>query len=149
MKKRLLNEAGGQRTIVVILDQGDEVVDCLQKIAHSERLTGAHLTALGAFSSAELYFFDWESKRYNPILVNEQTEVATLVGDIALGPDGEPVVHCHVVLGRPNGSALAGHLSKGIARPTLEVIIEESPAHLCRVQDDETGLTLIDPKVDR
>lgn len=149
MKNRLLNDVNGQRTAVAILEQGEEVIESLQQLAEEQRFTAAHLTALGAFSSAELYFFDWETKQYNSIPVEEQTEVATLVGDIALGPDGKPVVHCHVVLGRRDGSALAGHLSKGYARPTLEIVLEESPAHLCRVKDDETGLTLVDPDVGR
>jgi predicted DNA-binding protein with PD1-like motif len=28
-------------------------------------------------------------------------------------------------------------------RPTLEIIITESPAHLCKVKDAESGLALI------
>lgn len=149
MKKRWLHEANGLRTMVVILDEGDEAIGCLERLADEEHLTGAHLTALGAFSSAELYFFDWQTKEYDAIPVDEQTEVATLLGDIARDQDGAAVIHCHVVLGRRDGSAVAGHLSKGYARPTLEIIVEETAAHLCRVKDDATGLTLIDPNIGR
>jgi hypothetical protein len=49
------------------------------------------------------------------------------------------------VLGTRHGSAKAGHLGEGHVRPTLEVIITESPAHLRKVKDDETGLALIWP----
>ncbi len=49
------------------------------------------------------------------------------------------------VLGRRDGSAVAGHLVKGIVRPTLEATKSpESPAHLARRFDHATGLT-IDP----
>jgi hypothetical protein len=65
------------------------------------------------------------------------------VGDIAVGPDGKPSVHVHAVLGRRDGTALAGHLQEGYVRPTLEIIITESPAHLCKVKDAESGLALI------
>jgi uncharacterized protein len=61
-------------------------------------------------SGATLAFFDWESKTYQPIRVNEQVEVASLVGDIATGPDKRPTVHVHAVLGRRDGTAMAGHL---------------------------------------
>ena len=54
--------------------------------------------------------FEWETKQYRPIPVDEQVEVASLVGDIALGPDGKPSIHLHAVLGRHDGTALAGHL---------------------------------------
>jgi hypothetical protein len=65
--------------------------------------------------------------------------VASLVGDIAVGPDGKSSVHVHAVLGRRDGTALAGHLQEGRVRPTLEIIVTESPAHLCKVKDQGRG----------
>ena len=38
---------------------------------------------------------------------------------------------------------MGGDLESGHVRPTLEVIITESPAHLRRVHDEKTGLALI------
>src|SRR5262245_3993372 len=123
--------------------RGTKPMRCLQEFAVKERLGGAQVTAIGALSSAKLAFFDWETKQYRPIPVEEQVEVASLVGDIAVGPDGKPSVHVHAVLGRRDGTALAGHLQEGHVRPTLEIIITESPAHLCKVKDVESGLALI------
>jgi predicted DNA-binding protein with PD1-like motif len=116
---------------------------CLQDFAVKEGLSASQVTAIGALSSAKLAFFDWETKQYRPIPVEEQVEVASLIGDIAVGPDGKPSVHVHAVLGRRDGTALAGHLQAGYVRPTLEIIITESPAHLCKVKDAESGLALI------
>ena len=62
---------------------------------------------------------------------------------IAVDPDGKPSVHVHAVLGRRDGGALAGHLLEARVRPTLEIIVTESPAHLCKVKDRESGLALI------
>ena len=61
--------------------------------------------------------------------MREQVEVASLIGDVALSPEGQPALHAHVVLGRRDGSALAGHLGSAHVRPTLEVIRTDSPAH--------------------
>jgi predicted DNA-binding protein with PD1-like motif len=77
----------------------------------------------------------------SPNRVDEQVEVASLTGNIALGPDGGPAIHVHSVLGRRDGTALAGHLKEGHVRPTLEIVLTESPAYLCN--DPETGLALI------
>jgi len=68
--------------------------------------------------------------------------VLSLLGDIALA-DGKPKLHAHVVLGKRDGSAHGGHLLEAHVRPTLEVILTESPSHLERVHDPETGLPLI------
>jgi uncharacterized protein len=75
--------------------------------------------------------------------VNEQTEVASLIGDIGVDPQGDPAIHVHLVLGRRDGSAVDGHLAQGYVRPTLELIVTEAPTHLHRAKDAETGLDLI------
>ena len=146
MQYRLLHEDRGQRTFAVILQTGDEAMSCLQAFAEKERIAAAQLTAIGAFREARLAYFDWAAKSYLPIPVAEQVEVASLVGDIAQA-DGKPSVHVHAVLGRRDGTALAGHLQEGHVRPTLEVIVTEQPAHLCKVKDAESGLALINPRV--
>ena len=143
MHSKLLHEQTGMRTFAVILQTGDEVMGCLEAFANRERLGAAQLTAIGALSDARLAYFDWDSKEYLPITVGEQVEVASLVGDVAIGPDNKPSVHVHAVLGRRDGTAMAGHLQRGHVRPTLEVIVTESPAHLCKAKDPESGLALI------
>lgn len=143
MKTKLLHEADGKRTFAVILQTGDEAMECLKAFAEKERVGGAQITAIGALSGARLAYFDWESKQYQPIQVEEQVEVASLIGDVAVGPDGKPSVHVHAVLGRRDGGALAGHLEVARVRPTLEIIVTEMPAHLCKARDQETGLALI------
>lgn len=142
MQAKLIHQEGGERTFAVILETGDEVMACLQAFAEKEKLAAAQITAIGAFSRAELAYFDWETKEYLSIPVEEQVEVASLLGDVAL-TDGKPSIHAHLVLGRRDGSALAGHLKHGHVRPTLEVIITESPAHLRKCKDAESGLALI------
>lgn len=143
MKTKLLHEADGKRTFAVVLQTGDEAMQCLKAFAEKERIGGAQVTAIGALSAARLAYFDWDSKKYEPIEIAEQVEVASLIGDIAIGPDGRPSVHAHAVLGKRSGAAVAGHLEKAHVRPTLEIIVTESPAHLCKAKDKETGLALI------
>jgi predicted DNA-binding protein with PD1-like motif len=62
-----------------------------------------------------------------------------------VAPDGKPTVHVHLVLGRRDGSALAGHLGEAHVRPTLEIVLTEVPAHLQKRKDPATGLALIRP----
>ena len=52
-------------------------------------------------------------------------------------------MHAHVVVGKRDGTAHGGHLLEAHVRPTLEVIVVESPRHLHRHHDKETGLALI------
>lgn len=142
MKAKLIHD-GPQRTFAVVLDKGDDVLESLLAFAREHRLSAAEFTGLGALSDCVLGFFDWEKKDYEKIPVNEQVEVLTLVGNIALDDGGEPKLHPHVVIGRADGTAHGGHLLEAHVRPILEVIVTESPAHLRRQTDEETGLALI------
>lgn len=145
MQSKLIHDADGQQTYAIILASGDEVTACLSAFARQRGLQAASFKAIGAFERATLAFFDWEAKRYLPIEVNEQVEVASLTGDVAVGPDGEPALHIHAVLGRRDGGAVAGHLQTALVRPTLEVILTESPEYLRKKVDPDVGLALIKP----
>ena len=147
MEHRLLHEFDGQRTFAIVLDAGDEVIETLQAFADRQEITAAQFTAIGALSDVELMYFDWEKKDYLRIPVREQVEVASLIGDVAVAPSGGSALHIHLVIGKRDGSAMAGHLGKAHVRPTLEVILTESPAHLRKVKDARIGLALIHPQV--
>ena len=140
----MLHEASGQRTFAVVLATGDELLSSLQHFVQRENIHAATF-AIGALSDAVLLYFNWEKKEYEKVPVREQVELAALIGDVADDPTGKPTLHIHIVLGTRHGSAKAGHLGEGHVRPTLEVIITESRAHLRKVKDDETGLALIRP----
>jgi predicted DNA-binding protein with PD1-like motif len=146
MKDSLVDHADGRRTFVIVLETGDEVMRLLVQFATERNLQGSHFTAIGAFSDAVVAYFDWRSRRYEQIDIQEQVEVLSLIGDIAIDGD-ERKVHAHVVLGKSDGSAHGGHLVSAHVRPTLEIVLTESPRHLRRRLDPESGLALIDPSL--
>jgi len=129
-------------THVLVFDQGDEVMETLTRFASENGLTAGHFTAIGAFSDVTLGFLDPETKEYEPIVVEEQVEALSLVGDVSL-EDGKPKIHAHAVVGKRDGSAHGGHLLEAHVWPTLEVVLTDSPTHLRRRIDKETGLPLI------
>ena len=142
MRSKELGNGGGRRWILVF-ETGDEAMALLTAFAREHDLSAASFTGIGAFSSVELGYFDWEAKEYRPIRVDEQVEVLALTGDVALDED-KSAVHAHVVVGRSDGSAAGGHLLSGHVRPTLELVLTESPTELRKSYDRETGLALID-----
>ena len=141
MQTKLLNGAP-QKVYAVIFETGEEPVAGLTRFAEEHGVTAASFTAIGAFSAATLGYFDWDKKDYRRIAVDEQVEVLALLGDIAVEGDRKKL-HAHVVLGRRDGAAVGGHLLAAKVRPTLEVVITESPSFLRRVHDPRSGLALI------
>jgi hypothetical protein len=47
------------------------------------------------------------------------------------------------VVSRADGIAMGGHLLEAHVRPTLEVVLTESPKYLHKRKDSESGLALI------
>jgi hypothetical protein len=130
-------------TYVIIFETGDELKAGLTRFAAAEDVSASSFTAIGALSSVKLGWFDWSSKEYQTSVdLNEQVELLSLIGDVA-DKDGSPEVHAHVVIGRSDGTAHGGHLQEAIVRPTCEVVLTESPAHLRKRMDPESGLPLI------
>lgn len=145
MKSTLLHEHHGLRTFAVILATRDEVVSSITSFATAQRLAATQFTAIGALSRAVVAFFDWESGQYRNIAIHEQVEVLSLLGDITLD-EGKPKMHAHIVLGKSDGTAHGGHVVEALVRPTMEIILTETPTHLRRRFDRKSGLPLIDPE---
>jgi predicted DNA-binding protein with PD1-like motif len=143
MKSKLLQHSDRARTFVLVLDTGDEAVKSLTEFAKTQRVGASHFSAIGAFSTAVVAYFDWKTKKYQQLPITEQVEVLSLVGDIA-DDGGTPKIHAHVVLGKADATAHGGHLISGHVRPTLEIVLTETSPHLRRRFDPDSGLALID-----
>jgi hypothetical protein len=141
MKAKLIEEQ--PPTYVLIFETGDEIVSDLKRFAKEHRLAGSSFKAIGALSDAKVGWFNWETKRYETAAdIQEQIEVLSLIGDIAL-KEGELEIHAHMVVGKRDGTAHGGHLQEAHVRPTLEMILTESPEALHKEHDRESGLALI------
>jgi predicted DNA-binding protein with PD1-like motif len=143
MKSKLLHHDNGFRTFAVVFDKNEDVREPLLAFAREQGISGAQLTAIGAFSEATLAYFDRQKRQYKEIPVQEQVEVVSFAGNLGR-KDGSPMLHAHVVVGKADGTAVAGHFLRAKVWPTLEMMITETPQPLHRVEDEETGLALID-----
>ncbi len=131
------------KTFILVFKTGDELATGLSKFAEEQKLSAASFKAVGALSSVRLAWYSWQTKKYEPsVTLDEQVELLSLIGDVALYK-GKPVIHAHAVIGKKDGTAHGGHLLEADIRPTCEVVLTESPAHLQKYIDPDSGLVLI------
>ncbi len=142
MKNRMLDLEHAS-SWVLVFDKGDEFISTMQEFADDHDLDAAAFMAIGAFSDVVLQYFDPELMDYRKTIIAEQCEVLILSGNIAIDGD-ERKIHAHGVIGMSDTSTRGGHIGSAHVWPTLEVVIEKSPAHLQRRVDRQTGLALID-----
>jgi len=144
MKVKLLSENGGQRDFAVIFQPGDEFFAGLTQFAAEYHVQSAHLTAVGGLHDARLAWYDGERKAFRVIPVDQQAEVDSLVGDIAL-LNGKPSVHMHCVVSLEDGTTRGGHVLGAHVAPLLEVWVTADPTPLLKRFDEKTRLNLMDP----
>jgi predicted DNA-binding protein with PD1-like motif len=84
---------------VLVFEPGEKVLETLNTYLIQYDITGARFTAIGGFSHVQIEYYNVQTKQYEPRDVNEQVEVISLIGDVAL-VDGKPFVHAHVCASR-------------------------------------------------
>ena len=144
MKSKLVSDEPTSKVHVVILESGEEAFAALTRFANDAGISAASLTAIGAFEKATVGWFDVATRNYKKIAVDQQCEVLSAIGDVAIGDDGKASLHLHIVLGMSDGSTRGGHLLEGKVRPTLEVVLTETPSRLRRKKRPGLGIALID-----
>jgi predicted DNA-binding protein with PD1-like motif len=142
MKYRKIG-ADGEQTYALVFDRGDELAGQLLAFARKHRITAAHFEGLGALSDVVLGYYDHATRALRPIPLREPVEILSFHGDI-VAEDDDTRVQAWVVVGRADGTTYGGHLMAAHVDPTMEVVFAQSPRHLRRRVDHETGLALID-----
>src|SRR3569833_1287250 len=96
MDSKLVSRAGETRVWFVVLDMGEEAKPQILALIKQEKIAAASCVALGAFEKATIAYFDWEKKKYQPIPIDTQVVVITLVGDVELDVKNKPCKHVNL-----------------------------------------------------
>jgi predicted DNA-binding protein with PD1-like motif len=127
---------------LLVLSSGDEVIASLTEFAKQHGIEGGSFSGIGALQRATIAYWNWDTKQYEQIEVNDQVEVLALNGSLARAGD-EVKIHAHVTLGRRHGVTIGGHLFQATVRPAVEIFVIDCRTRLTRRKDDETGLWLL------
>lgn len=127
----------------LVLDRGDEVLESITRFATETGTRAASFQGIGAVDRLTLGFYDLASQAYERRSWQEDLEVASLIGNLAV-VDGGPFPHVHGVFGRRDFSALAGHVFEATVSVTLELSLISAPEAIHRTPVDFCDLKLIE-----
>lgn len=133
----------GEDKYVVSIANHAEVFETLKQFCVDMDITAGIIHGIGAVSEATLRFFNPITKQYVDKTFTEQMEIANLTGNIST-LNGETYLHLHVVLGRADYTALAGHLLSTKICGAGEFVVEEYFETIERKLDEEIGLNVYD-----
>jgi len=127
--------------LVIVLEEGDEVIESIKKYAKEEEISG-FFVGIGAVRNPIIGYYDLEKRQYIKAELNGSYEVISLLGTISYLPNGEPFIHAHIALGDSEHRVLGGHLFRAEVSVTLELIILRTEK-ITRQKDEKFGLWLI------
>jgi predicted DNA-binding protein with PD1-like motif len=132
----------GKGVILGRLDKGQDILQGLTEFCIREGVTAGSIQGLGAVQRGAVGFCDQQSAAYRELRLDQEMEIASLVGNISV-KEGETFLHCHIILADRNGRCLGGHLMQGNVAFACEfaIIVLEGPAPE-RIHDQATGLML-------
>ena len=140
MKSKLIHD-GVEKTYALVFAVDDEPGSLLLDFAREHKLSGTRICGIGGFREVKLGYYDIEKKDYTPVWIREQVEVVSFIGNLSIF-EGKPKFHIHVAVGKRDGNTQGGHFLEGRVRPTMELMLVESPTPLSRSNDASTGLPL-------
>ena len=132
-------------TYVIRLEVGEEILDSLRTLVKREEVKGGFFYGLGAVKSVSLGYFDVERKQYKEKSFEQDFELTSMVGDVALAGD-KIIVHAHVTLAGEDFKAVAGHLNEATVTATTEIVLNPVEGKLSKKIDPISGLNLLDLK---
>jgi predicted DNA-binding protein with PD1-like motif len=144
VKVKLISGSGLTKTYILVFAPGDEIMSGLNEFAAKYHVTSAHFTAIGDAETARIGWFDTSKKMFKVNVISTQSEVTSLIGDIAWY-NGKPAVHAHINLAAEDGTVRGGHLLEAFVSPTLEVIMTVEPRPMYKKLNGGFNIPLIDP----
>jgi predicted DNA-binding protein with PD1-like motif len=116
------------RTFKVTMRKGDEIAAGLTEFAEKNHLTDSHLTGIGALNHVVIGWYDPEKRAYKKNVIDEECELVSLTGNVAI-ENGKPFVHAHVVVALKDGTTRGGHLLEAIVAVEFQgFVVDSDPA---------------------
>ncbi|TLM91260.1 DNA-binding protein [Hymenobacter jeollabukensis] len=126
---------------LMVLRQGDNVLQELEQLAVRENIPSASLTGLG-FGHPTFGFWNAQTKTYAPKAFRD-LELASLTGSIAW-KDGKPALHLHGVGADKEFKPVGGHLlALEVGTGSVELTIVVHDQKLSRAEDPRNGATVL------
>ena len=129
-------------TYLLILDQGDEVLNSITTWATENSIGGASITGIGALSEVTLGFYELKTKTYQQKKFTKEYELLSLIGNFS-EVEGKTFTHIHAQLSDPNYQCIGGHLFSATVSVTAEIYIHLHGGTPIRKRNDSIGLNLI------
>lgn len=138
------------RVLVLRLEDGDVVHECIEEAARAEGIARAAVILLGGADGGSRVMVGPEDGRADPVVPMERLlhDVHEMAGAGTIFPDehGRPVLHLHAAFGRDD-QVTTGCIRRGVVTWMVgeAVVIELTGSEAHRRRDVAPGFQVLDP----
>jgi len=125
--------------VVVRIDKGEELVDCLKMICKKLDIKLGSIVGIGSTDKVTIDLLNTKTKKYQSKEFTGDHEIAALIGNITTMND-EVYLHLHITICNIEHKAIGGHLSSAIISATFEGFIDIIEGQVAREYNDDIGL---------
>lgn len=136
---KLVNKS--KNIYILRFDSGEDLLDLLRGFCDKESIKSGWFQIIGSTRSVELAYYNLKTKEYESRPFDEDLEIVSASGNIAL-KEGGVFCHAHGVFGRSDMSTIGGHINKCEVSATAEVVLFAGEGEMNREFDEKTGLHL-------
>jgi uncharacterized protein len=138
-KKRYIKVPVGY---LIVLRQGDSLLNELENFALSEKIPSANFTGMG-FVNITFGFFNFQTKKYDPRTFQD-VELVSMHGTIAWKKDSVSI-HAHGVVADKTFHAYGGHILKAeVSTGSAEILITTHDKRFERKKDKTIGADVLE-----
>jgi predicted DNA-binding protein with PD1-like motif len=114
------------RTFKLSFRKGDELMTGLAEFVRKNHLKDCYFTGYGALDSALLGWYDPPKRAYKKIVIEGESEIVSLIGNITFDASGKPNIHAHISVAAPDGVVRGGHLIEAHISVVAQIYIVDS-----------------------
>lgn len=127
---------------MMVLRQGDDVLQSLASLVEAERIPSASITGIGFLKDVTFGFYDFAKKDFQPKDFHD-VEIAGMTGSLAW-KDGKPSVHAHAMVAGRDFKAVGGHLlAAKVGTGSAEITVITHDRKLERKVDPDLGVNVL------
>lgn len=131
------------RVFVSRLHEGEDLLETIKERVDKSNVKAGFFIVIGSLRNVVLGYY--KDAKYEYTKLEGPLEIASSMGDIAVGENGEIMIHAHVVVSGSGGQTFGGHLAKeSYVGVTAElVIVEIAGSKLERAFDGKAGFNVL------
>jgi predicted DNA-binding protein with PD1-like motif len=114
------------RTFKLSFRKGDELMTGLVEFVRKNHLKDCYFTGYGALDSALLGWYDPPKRAYKKIVIDGESEIVSLTGNITFDANGKPNIHAHMSVAAPDGVVRGGHLIEAHISVVAQIYLVDS-----------------------